>query len=675
MSVSLIILSAQLGFTNPPEYLTQEVKKSTQEVILDRHLLFSDAANLSQAKVQRALSLTSTPNANEFGVIRSRSTEINYDALTVGDQKISQSSVARKVLDLNLFEDTILRAVAKDIEYHHDGFDFKGSIQGDKLSSINLCARGSAIIADVLYQGRFFTIRSSANGMHTIAEVDRSLFPDEMPPINISSDASSDQNLDDYINSLEGTSHDDGSTIDIMVAYTTAVKNIYGQSGVEALIDLSIMDTNQAYSNSHINTQLRLVHTVEVLDYNEASNMFGDLENLTFKDDGKMDEIHVLRDQYAADFVALLVVNFDLCGIAYIMQDPVQTFEERAFNVTNHSCATSTNTFAHEIGHNMGMAHNVEDAQSLGTYNYSFGYWAPNEAFRTVMAYQCPGFCPRVLNYSNPNVLSSGLATGVADASDNARTANLNAIVLSNFRNSDNSGALLPDLTSPEDGSTIVESDVTFEWTMGSNQITEHWLEVGTEGAGSFNIDTGSTGLNTSKFVAGIPLTGDPIYARLWSSFSGIWLFEDFIFTTINVPVESARITEPVDGATLSSAAVTFQVDRGSGVVEIWMSVGTNATNSESSSYVGNILEDRVDFEEKFVEGLATDGQDIYIRLWSHISNVWHFRDTVYHTGSVTPNPDCGNGDLDDGEECDDANLDNGDGCSNICSTLSILYI
>lgn len=57
---------------------------------------------------------------------------------------------------------------------------------------------------------------------------------------------------------------DDGSIIDVLVAYTPASRSRYGQPGIEALIDLSVAEANQAYVNSQINTQLRLVHKVEV---------------------------------------------------------------------------------------------------------------------------------------------------------------------------------------------------------------------------------------------------------------------------------------------------------------------------------------------------------------------------------------------------------------------------
>ena len=54
---------------------------------------------------------------------------------------------------------------------------------------------------------------------------------------------------------------DDGSIIDVMVVYTPASRTATAQAGIKSLIDLAVAETNQAYLNSQINTQLRLVYS------------------------------------------------------------------------------------------------------------------------------------------------------------------------------------------------------------------------------------------------------------------------------------------------------------------------------------------------------------------------------------------------------------------------------
>jgi hypothetical protein len=96
-------------------------------------------------------------------------------------------------------------------------------------------------------------------------------------------------------------------------------------------------------------------------------------------------------------------------------------------------------SFGHELGHNMGLNHARPDPTGPGAFAYSYGYKNPGDAFRTVMAYccgyetgACRSGCPRVLHFSNPNVLYGGNPTGVSDAQPTASA--FNALSLNNTR-------------------------------------------------------------------------------------------------------------------------------------------------------------------------------------------------------------------------------------------------
>ena len=67
----------------------------------------------------------------------------------------------------------------------------------------------------------------------------------------------------------------------------------------------AVAQTNQAYINSGINTQLRLVY-VHYADYDDRSDSCGSVLRAVTYTDGLMDEVHELRDTWGADFVALL---------------------------------------------------------------------------------------------------------------------------------------------------------------------------------------------------------------------------------------------------------------------------------------------------------------------------------------------------------------------------------
>src|SRR5690606_8259531 len=93
-------------------------------------------------------------------------------------------------------------------------------------------------------------------------------------------------------------------------------------------------------------------------------------------------------------------------------------------------------TLAHELGHNMGQAHNEDDSSSTGVHAYSYGYReASSTGFYTVMAYpQADSNQFSIRYFANPNVKYSGRVTGVANQSDNVRSLNQSMPIIATFR-------------------------------------------------------------------------------------------------------------------------------------------------------------------------------------------------------------------------------------------------
>jgi hypothetical protein len=84
----------------------------------------------------------------------------------------------------------------------------------------------------------------------------------------------------------------------------------------------------------------------------------------------------------------------------------------------------------------MGMEHDPANAgisPSSASYDWSFGHNVAG-SFRTIMSYTCPSPCPRVLQFSNPDILYNGQPTGIANQRDNAQTGDLTAPVIAAFR-------------------------------------------------------------------------------------------------------------------------------------------------------------------------------------------------------------------------------------------------
>ena len=217
------------------------------------------------------------------------------------------------------------------------------------------------------------------------------------------------------------TNPDTSNILDTLVVYTQAARAANGGTAtMNANVDAQIALTNTIYSNSNVVQRLRLVYKGEV-NYTEV-NMDVDLPRVRSVDDGMLDEVPILRDIYRADFVSLWGQYSDYCGLGYLMSTESSTFSGSGYNVTaSPSCTgASSYTFAHELGHNMGLRHdnfvdtgtNTVTPESGGlarTSFYSHGYYDLTNRFRTVMSYNdaCVngGFnCTRIPHFSNPNI-------------------------------------------------------------------------------------------------------------------------------------------------------------------------------------------------------------------------------------------------------------------------------
>ena len=217
-------------------------------------------------------------------------------------------------------------------------------------------------------------------------------------------------------------------TIRVLVAYTAGAAKHY--AGIETdLIALAIEDANQSFRNSGIgNVQLELSYAYQTA-YVESGSHFDHVFRFAGTSDGYMDEVHELRNRYAADVGLLIVDDANGCGLAA----EVYARPERAFAAIHHGCAANMYSLAHEIGHLIGSRHDPALDESTMPFAFGHGY-VHGTQWRTMMAYKdsCDG-CMRLPLWSNPDVTVHGLPAG-DETSNNARVIAEQAARVANFR-------------------------------------------------------------------------------------------------------------------------------------------------------------------------------------------------------------------------------------------------
>ncbi len=151
--------------------------------------------------------------------------------------------------------------------------------------------------------------------------------------------------------------NDDPSFIDMLLVYNPEVhQELVDEAGVAAQIDNFISFLNLTLANSGVGTRVRLVHAEE-LPVVLPSTCLELLVGVRDMSDGFLDEVHPLRDAYGADLVYMLFFPaLDHVGCAFAPRPPRPDTDNLGFSVSL-PLDTYVSTFAHEVGHNLGGAH------------------------------------------------------------------------------------------------------------------------------------------------------------------------------------------------------------------------------------------------------------------------------------------------------------------------------
>ena len=237
-----------------------------------------------------------------------------------------------------------------------------------------------------------------------------------------------------------GPCTEDGSRLDIMIVYTPALLAAEGDvAAVQALADAAIAELNLVFANSGVPTTAVLAGLREAGGYTESGFLSTNLARLRTPGDGYLDDVHAWRDQDRADLVCLFVSTGDVLGIAnYAVLAGYQPRPDLGFSVVQRAALDPGDAvFAHEIGHNLGLQHQVEaDPCVLAAADRAgHGYKEPGGAFQTVMS--TGGVEPQSYRFSDPFALEGGLPAGEVGVAENALVAAQSVVTASRFRDRD----------------------------------------------------------------------------------------------------------------------------------------------------------------------------------------------------------------------------------------------
>ena len=350
--------------------------------------------------------------SQEPAIRRSRYVGIDFSTLRArGDRQM----LREPPVTLELFPDVTIFASFERYDVTPDGMTWVGRVEGDPMSSVTLAYRGLLMTGSIVTSRGAYQIRPAPENLrnaatratrvpHLVTQIDQDQLPREADPIELPLSAAQ------LASAADTPMGDAGDVIDVMVVYTAAARNwAGGEAGIANLINVGISETNTSYANSGVNQRIRLVHAAEV-PYTESS-FFGTNLNALSAGTGALSGVAALRNAHGADLVMMLVRpnTPDACGIAFIMTNVSTAFQNGGFSVTDTTCVAGY-TFAHELGHNMGVRHDWYVDTSITPFRYAHGYVNPavGQRWRTVMAYpdmcNALGFsCTRVLYWANPD--------------------------------------------------------------------------------------------------------------------------------------------------------------------------------------------------------------------------------------------------------------------------------
>ncbi|MFN4256696.1 MAG: M12 family metallo-peptidase [Saprospiraceae bacterium] len=306
--------------------------------------------------------------------------------------------------------------------------------------SLIVVAEGGKRFGQLALEAESYEIHDLGQGIHALARISQS------------ATAGNDCEQPSESNLLPGEPTDD-RTLDhcevrILILYNqSAVVHEGSHAAARNRALLAFNQTKIALSNSRVfENELRLVLAgIDSVAYSQT-NANSEFELASMASDSAM---QAMRDALGADIVALLTGDD---YVAVNANGDTSDIRGRAGSLSlNDTLAyvlveigqatTSKYTFAHEVAHIFGCRHEFAADATPGImhgHKFEVGRCSRQQDRYTIM-HTVSVSTPRILHYSNPNVIYAGKRTGTTDREHNADQLRSTACTVADFRDSNNS--------------------------------------------------------------------------------------------------------------------------------------------------------------------------------------------------------------------------------------------
>ena len=188
-------------------------------------------------------------------------------------------------------------------------------------------------------------------------------------------------------------------------------------------------------------------------------------------------------------------------------------------------------------------------------------------------------------------------------------------------------------ITSPVNNSTFTSSSATFTWNWVG--ATGYWIDVGSTPGGNQYFQSGNLGNVLTKTVNGLPTNGSTVYVTLYSLNYGVWFSNSYTYTASLSTL--AVLTSPspsgsILGSSEDGGSQAFTWAPGTNATAYWLDIGTGPGGNQyyqSHSLSSSTLTETVN-------GLPTNGSQIFVTLYSQIGGVWQNNAYNFYTINST---------------------------------------